>query len=117
MLAVAVFLLGAPASDLMIVSGLALPFVAYASICSQTTVAVLYPNWGDMSQQWIANLLSMMLSVLSVGPPVAVGAIMWALRVPPAIMASAVIATSLGLAAGGITLGAATYRSHDPTDE
>lgn len=113
----AVFLLGAPASDLMIVSGLALPFVAYASICSQTTVAVLYPNWGDMSQQWIANLMSMLLTVLSVGPPVAVGAIMWALHVPPAIMASAVIATSLALAAGGITLGAATYRSHDPTDE
>ncbi|MBP6964511.1 MAG: hypothetical protein KBC96_08900 [Armatimonadetes bacterium] len=113
----AVFLLGAPTSDLMIISGVALPFVAYGTICSQTTVAVLYPNWGDMSQQWIANLLSMLFSVLSIGPPLAVGAILWLLHAPPAMTASAVIAVALTVAAGGITLGAATYRIHDPTDE
>lgn len=113
----AIFILGAPASSQMIISGLSLPFVAYASICSQTTVAVLYPNWQDISQQWIANLLSMGLSALSIGPPVAIGVIMWYVHVPPAIAAPVVIATALALALGGITLGAATYRRHDPTGE
>lgn len=113
----AIFILGAKASSLMIISALSLPFVAYASICSQTIPAILYPNWHDMSQQWIANLLSMGLSALSVGPPIAIGAIMWLTQVPAVIAAPVVAATAIALALGGITLGAAIYRRHDPTDE
>lgn len=113
----AVFLLGVPASNLLMIAGLSLPFVAYAAICSQTAVAVLYPNWQDPSQQWIAQLLGMGLSMLSVAPPAAVGALLFVLRVPPVIAVPVVVAISLALAAAGITLGAAVYRRHDPTDE
>ena len=112
-----VFILGAPASKLMILSGLTLPFIAYGSICSQTSVAVVYPNWQDMSQQWIANMLSAGLSMLSVIPPAAIGALLWVLRVPTFIVVPIVIAAALGMAAGGIGLGVLAYRRHDPTDE
>jgi len=113
----AVLLLGLPPSRLFIFTALALPFVSYGCICSQVVAVVVYPNWEDFSQKWIGGMLGMALFVASMGPPIAVGALLWFLRVPLLIAVPVVICISLAIAAGGIGGGALAYNKFDPTSE
>jgi hypothetical protein len=106
-----------PPRNPLLLAGLGLPFAAYASICSQALIAVVYPNWEDFSQQWIGGTLAAMLSVISMGPPIAAGAILWGLGVHEVLAAGIVAAVSLALAAGGIMVAAVAYARRDPTSE
>ena len=106
-----------PPRNPLLLAGLGLPFAAYASICSQALIAVVYPNWEDFSQQWIGGTLAAMLSVISMGPPIAAGAILWSFGFHEALVAAIVAAVSLALAAGGIMVAAVAYARRDPTSE
>lgn len=105
-----------PAQPMFVYAALALPFVAYASICAQLIAVVLYPNIQDLSQQYIGGLLSMLLSGVAMGPPAVIGLLFWYLKLPLAIGAALAVFVSLAISGAGVAAGAVVYRRRDPID-
>lgn len=103
--------------SLLPLAAISFPFVALSVVSSQAAVTVLYPSWEDASQRFLGSLLGMLAAGLAIGPPVALGAILWSLRAGTILTALPVTLSALGISIGGIALGSYAYKRHDPTSE
>ncbi len=101
----------------LILSALILPFVVNAALCSQVAVAIIYPNWDDVSQRYIGGLLSMFANMLTIIPAIAVAvAFIW-YNLQIVIGVLAINSMEIGLSIAGIALGSYAYKRYDPTNE
>jgi hypothetical protein len=105
-----------PASPL-ILAGCAIPFVAHSSLCSQLPVVILYPSIDELAHRYIGGLVSTFAQLISIGPPIVIGLILWHLRVSTAVIVPILACLSLMLSTLGIALGTLAYRRFDPTSE
>ena len=96
---------------------LAVPFVAYGSLCWQAVAAIIYPNWEDPTQQYIGLMLSGLGIVLGLGPPAVIGVLGWYLKIGVVPTALAMAFVSGGISVVAVALSGYLYKQHDPTDE
>ncbi len=96
---------------------LAMPFVAYGSLCWQAVAAIIYPNWEDPTQQYIGLMLSGLGIMLGLGPPAVIGVLGWYLKLGVVPTALAMAFVSAGISVVGVALSGYLYKLHDPTDE
>jgi hypothetical protein len=94
-----------------------LPFLVCAPLSLQTIVAILYPNISDYSQRLFAGLLSLVVILIGVLPPVGVGALLLAIQAPELLVIVATMAVALAIAAVGILGGSRMYERFDPTSD
>ena len=96
---------------------LAVPFVAYGSLCWQAVAAIIYPNWEDPTQQYIGLMLSGLGVMLGLGPPALIGVLGWYLKIGVVPTALAMAFVSAGISVVAVALSGYLYKQHDPTDE
>jgi len=94
-----------------------IPFLCYAITCAQSSVAVKYPNVQDQSEAVVSMLLMQFVGFIAVAPPIIAGVLLHAFGAGTFITEVVVVIVSLGVASIGITVGAAAYRSYDPTSD
>lgn len=103
--------------SLLLTLAVAMPFVAYGSLCWQAVAAVIYPNWDDLTQRYIGGMLSGLGVVLGLGPPAVIGVLGWYLKIGVVPTALAMAFVSAGISVVAVALSSYLYRRYDPTDE
>ena len=117
LIALVAIVYGMTERSLLPLAAIAFPSIALSVVSSQAAVTVLYPSWEDASQRFLGSMLGMLAAGLALGPPVALGALLWAFRAGTILTALVVTLSALGISAGGIALGSHAYKRHDPTSE
>jgi hypothetical protein len=117
LIALVAIVYGTAERSLLPLAAISFPFVALSVVSSQAAVTVLYPSWEDASQRFLGSMLGMLAGGLAIGPPVALGAVLWAVRAGTVLTALVVTLSALGISIGGIALGSYAYKRHDPTSE
>lgn len=115
--AIIAFSYGVPRTSPLVPFSILLPVVSYAVLSSQVWVAILYPDWSDLSQRSIAGVLMMFVYMFSLGLPAGAGIVLWLLHAGLPILIVAVSALSAVVSVVGIALSAAAYAKYDPTNE
>jgi hypothetical protein len=100
----------------VILAAWVLPWVVHAALSSQSAVAVLYPNWEDVSQKYIGGIFSMVANMVSLGPAIGFAWGLYYLRFPVIVIVIVVALLESGISVGGTLLGATAYKRYDPTN-
>lgn len=79
--------------------------------------AIMYGETLDRLQTLLPQLVSMFLFLVTAVPSVGIGVLLWALHLPPWLVASLVVTLNAGISIAALAIAGRMFERYDPTDE